>query len=82
MTESFISKKYSYDRFAKIQNDILNSKDSEIKIVLDIKNRLGFTFVFLVVLFHLLCKREKWHKIQNGNRAGKSKIGLPPIIAY
>ena len=34
------------------------------------------------VLFHLLCKREKWHKIQNCNRAGKSRIGLPPIIAY
>lgn len=28
------------------------------------------------VLFHLLCKRENWHKIQNGNRAGKSQGGL------
>ena len=34
------------------------------------------------VLFHLLCKRENWHKIQNGNRAGKSPGGLPTIIAY
>ena len=33
-------------------------------------------------LFHDLCKHGKWHKIQNGNRAGKSQDGLPPIIAY
>lgn len=33
-------------------------------------------------LFHDLCKHGKWHKIQNGDRAGKSRIGLPPIIAY
>lgn len=33
-------------------------------------------------LFHILCKHGKWHKIQNGNRAGKSRGGLPPIIAY
>ena len=32
--------------------------------------------------FHDLCKHGKWHKIQNGDRAGKSRIGLPPIIAY
>ena len=47
---------------------------------------ISFTVVFMDigfwVLFHLLCKREKWHKIQNCNRAGKSRIGLPPIIAY
>ena len=33
-------------------------------------------------LFHILCKHGKWHKIQNGNRAGKSQGGLPPVIAY
>lgn len=65
LTESFISKKYSYDRFAKIQNDILNSKDSEIKIVLDIKNRLGFTFVFLVACLPFLAKNK--HIVINCN---------------
>ena len=33
-------------------------------------------------LFHDLCKHGKWHKIQNGNRAGKTQDGLPPVIAY
>lgn len=33
-------------------------------------------------LFHDLCKHGKWHKIQNGARAGKSQDGLPPVIAY
>ena len=33
-------------------------------------------------LFYDLCKHGKWHKIQNGNRAGKSQGGLLPIIAY
>ena len=33
-------------------------------------------------LFHDLCKHGKWHKIQNGDRAGKSQNDLPPIIAY
>ena len=37
---------------------------------------------YLETLFHDLCKHGKWHKIQNGDRAGKSRIGLPPIIAY
>ena len=36
----------------------------------------------LSAFFHDLCKHVKWHKIQNGDRAGKSRIGLPPIIAY
>ena len=36
----------------------------------------------LVALFYDLCKHGKWHKIQNGNRAGKSQGGLLPIIAY
>ena len=30
----------------------------------------------LQALFHDLCKHGKWHKIQNGNRAGKSRSGL------
>lgn len=38
--------------------------------------------VFSVALFYDLCKHGKWHKIQNGNRAGKSQGGLLPIIAY
>ena len=33
-------------------------------------------------LFYDLCKHGKWHKIQNGNRAGKSQGCLLPIIAY
>ena len=33
-------------------------------------------------LFYDLCKHRKWHKIQNGNRAGKAQGGLLPIIAY
>ena len=36
----------------------------------------------LGALFYDLCKHGKWHKIQNGNRAGKSQGGLLPIIAY
>ena len=35
-----------------------------------------------VALFYDLCKHRKWHKIQNGNRAGKAQGGLLPIIAY
>ena len=35
-----------------------------------------------LALFHDLCKHGKWHKIQNGDRAGKSQDGLPPVIAY
>lgn len=35
-----------------------------------------------VALFYDLCKHGKWHKIQNGNRAGKPQGGLLPIIAY
>ena len=35
-----------------------------------------------LALFYDLCKHRKWHKIQNGNRAGKSQGGLLPIIAY
>ena len=35
-----------------------------------------------MALFYDLCKHGKWHKIQNGNRAGKSQGGLLPIIAY
>ena len=58
VTESFISQKSSYDRFAKLQNEILDFKGS-IKIVLDIKNRLGFTFVFLAACIPFLTSDEK-----------------------
>lgn len=36
----------------------------------------------VLALFYDLCKHGKWHKIQNGNRAGKSQGCLLPIIAY
>ena len=39
-------------------------------------------FPRLLALFYDLCKHGKWHKIQNGNRAGKAQGGLLPIIAY
>ena len=58
VTESFISQKSSYDRFAKLQNEILDFKGS-IKIVLDIKNRLGFTFVFLAACIPFLTSDKK-----------------------
>lgn len=38
--------------------------------------------VIYKALFYDLCKHGKWHKIQNGNRAGKSQGCLLPIIAY
>ena len=44
--------------------------------------RKTFELEKVLALFHDLCKHGKWHKIQNGNRAGKSQDGLPPIIAY
>ena len=47
-----------------------------------IANIISFATPYLMALFHDLCKHGKWHKIQNGNRAGKSQDGLPPIIAY
>ena len=47
------------------------------------ENKYHTEFMKLVsALFHDLCKHGKWHKIQNGNRAGKSQGGLPPVIAY
>ena len=57
----------------------LTCEDSILKkLVFDYNADIGFE----LALFHDLCKHGKWHKIQNGNRAGKSRIGLPPIIAY
>ena len=62
--------------------DDLNINPSEIS--LDDKSviRLVIARTCEEALFYDLCKHGKWHKIQNGNRAGKAQGGLLPIIAY
>ena len=47
-----------------------------------LKKRFNSDFFEVSALFYDLCKHGKWHKIQNGNRAGKSQGCLLPIIAY
>lgn len=47
ITDSFVGRKTSYERFAKLQTDLVNCKDTSISIELDVQNRFGCTFVFL-----------------------------------
>lgn len=47
ITESYVAKKTSYARFAKLQNEIISCSESVIVLTLNIKNRFGYTFVFL-----------------------------------
>ena len=54
-----------------LENCIEKASDAAILELLD-----------LAALFYDLCKHRKWHKIHNGNRAGKAQGGLLPIIAY
>jgi len=72
---------YSQPPILKNSFERYSSYNSERIFVCDAK-----TFKSLkpnsVALFYDLCKHGKWHKIQNGNRAGKSQGCLLPIIAY
>lgn len=61
--ESFVARKPSYDRFAKLQDYITQSQESECSISLDIKNRLGYTFLFLFATLPYLA--EKYNKKVN-----------------
>ena len=74
-------------------NELENNtnKEEQIKILQTIGKILiteyeikvdGIKIEPLWALFYDLCKHGKWHKIQNGNRAGKSQGCLLPIIAY
>lgn len=47
ISDSFTTRKLSYERFAILQNQIINSAESDIHIDVDIQNRLGYTFVFM-----------------------------------
>lgn len=47
ISDSFTAQKPSYDRFAKIQTEIARCQDRDVEINIDIKNRFGYTFVFL-----------------------------------
>lgn len=64
ITESFVVRKASYDRFAKIQNEIILCEEKDILILLNVENRLGYTFLFLFsTLSHLAEKYGKVIKI-------------------
>lgn len=60
ISDSFTVQKPSYNRFAKIQEEIATCEDQEIKINIDIKNRFGYTFVFLFSTLPYLV--EKYNK--------------------
>lgn len=63
ITESFTVQKPSYDRFAKIQTEIKTCSDSHIKIEINVENRFGLTFIFLISTLPYLA--NKYHKTIN-----------------
>lgn len=72
VSESFTAKKPSYDRYAKIQGDIILCQDKEISLFLDIGCRLGYTFLFLfTTLPYLGEKYGKTIKIFCNNKTHK-----------
>ena len=60
ITESFVARKASYNRFAKIQHEIVTCSDDEIILNIDIQNRFGYTFLFLFCTLPYLS--EKYNK--------------------
>ena len=60
ITESFAAQRPSYNRFAKIQAEIEACHDSHIRIDVNVQNRFGLTFVFLIGTLPYLA--EKYQK--------------------
>lgn len=59
ITDSFVSKKLSFERFAELQNKI-NNIDDDICLMLNIEKRLGLNFAFLFSTLPFLS--EKFNK--------------------
>ena len=57
ISDSFTAQKPSYDRFAKIQTEIARCQDRDVEINIDIKNRFGYTFVFLFSTLPYVAKK-------------------------
>ncbi|WOC31651.1 MULTISPECIES: ATP-binding protein [Caproicibacterium] len=64
---SLISTKPSYDRFAKLQQEILTSPEHEIELHIDIEKRLGLSFLFCISTLPTLaeCHGKTVHIICN-----------------
>lgn len=58
ITDSYISKRLSFERFANLQQQIEICEDSEILLELDIQKRLGQTFVFLFSTLPFLAEKH------------------------
>lgn len=58
ITDSYISKRLSFERFANLQQKIEFGEDNEILLMLDIKERLGLTFVFLFSTLPFFAKKH------------------------
>ena len=81
--EIFKESEKLYETEEKIKLQTQNSATSLVELYIKTYIvRKKMSVKGLSALFYDLCKHGKWHKIQNGNRAGKSQGCLLPIIAY
>lgn len=56
VTDSYVLKSPSFERFSKLQRDIKESEEDDILLILNIEKRLGLTFVFLFSTIPYLAK--------------------------
>lgn len=56
--DSYVSQKSSFERFAELQQQIINCQDKDITLKLDIQERLGMTFVFMFSTLSFLTENQ------------------------
>ncbi len=57
ISESLTAQKPSYDRFAKLQQEIASNTDSQVNLYIEVESRLGYTFLFLISTLPFLAEK-------------------------